>query len=109
MIRSRLVNRFGKQAYTKGYTVISTIDSKLQKAANEALRDDLLAYEYRNGYHGPEAHIDLKKVSSTNDWDDRLGAQGQAGDLVPALVLSVGKKSAVVYTRDKGKIRLDWQ
>src|SRR5699024_2750392 len=49
------------------------------------------------------------KVTSPEEWDDRLGAQGQAGDLVPALVLSVGKKSAVVYTRDRGKIKLDWQ
>src|SRR5699024_5915141 len=97
------------KAYTEGYTVVSTIDSKRQKAANKALRDDLLAYEYRNGYHGPGAHIDLKKVTSPEEWDDRLGAQGQAGDLVPALVLSVGKKSAVVYTRDRGKIKLDWQ
>lgn len=109
MIRSRMVDRYGRKAYTGGYTVVSTIESRYQGEAVRALRDDLLAYEYRHGYHGPEAHIDLKKASTPEAWNDHLSARGPAGSLVAAVVLSVGKKSAEVYTRDQGKFRLDWK
>lgn len=49
MVRNEIVNRYGDQAYTEGFDVYTTIDSKLQIAANQALHNGLLAYSKRHG------------------------------------------------------------
>ncbi len=55
MVRAEMVERFGLDAYTAGYKVVTTIDSRLQKAANTALRAALLEYDRRHGFRGPVA------------------------------------------------------
>ncbi len=56
MARQSMIDRFGaEQAYTAGYHVVTSIDSKLQDAANAALRWGLIAYDRRHGYRGPLA------------------------------------------------------
>ncbi|MGD8310799.1 MAG: transglycosylase domain-containing protein, partial [Chromatiales bacterium] len=53
MVRSEMVDRFGAEAYTAGYRVYTTLDSRLQRAANPALRTALDEYDRRHGYRGP--------------------------------------------------------
>ncbi len=55
MVRAEMVARFGPSAYTDGYRVVTTIDSRLQRAADNALRTALLEYDRRHGYRGPLA------------------------------------------------------
>lgn len=59
MVRAEMFERYGKGAYTLGYKVYTTIDSRLQLAANKALRDALLGYDRRHGYKGVIKHVDL--------------------------------------------------
>src|SRR6201999_3449872 len=59
LVRQDAIDRLGNEALTDGYAVYTTIDSKDQDAANQALRDDLMAYDQRHGFRGPEAHFDL--------------------------------------------------
>lgn len=47
------------QAYTEGFRVYTTILSKNQQIAVQALRDDLLAYTERHGYRGMITHYTL--------------------------------------------------
>ena len=56
-----MVAQFGDKAYDDGYKVYTTIDSHMQTVANQALRNGLIAYENRHGYHGSEAHFDAKE------------------------------------------------
>ena len=44
MVRREMLNRFGIDAYTAGYQVVTTLDSELQEAANFSLRNGLLEY-----------------------------------------------------------------
>ncbi|MFT6220808.1 MAG: penicillin-binding protein 1A [Candidatus Endobugula sp.] len=77
--REKAIELFGDQAYTGGYNVYTTIDSKLQQAGQDAVVNGLLAYTERHGYRGPEQRLDtnlllpLKNGSqetlSTNDND----------------------------------------
>ncbi|CAN5218193.1 penicillin-binding protein 1A [soil metagenome] len=68
MVRDALVAQFGeKVAYSQGYQVYTTVDSKLQEAANQSLRTALLAYDQRHGYRGAEAP---KAVSDDDDDDE---------------------------------------
>ena len=53
MVRAELVARFGAEATTAGYRVVTTVDSRLQADADRALRTALLEYDRRHGYRGP--------------------------------------------------------
>ena len=59
MVRRNMLNRFGNDAYTAGYQVVTTLDSRLQASANYALKNGLLEYTRRRGYRGPIANVTL--------------------------------------------------
>ncbi len=59
MVRAEMVRRFGNAAQTAGLKVTTTIDSRLQAAANRAMRENLMAYDERHGYRGPVARVEL--------------------------------------------------
>lgn len=52
MVRTEMVKRYGSEAYTKGFSVYTTVNAKRQRAANKALRNALLGYDRRHGYRG---------------------------------------------------------
>lgn len=54
MVRQELYKRYGENAYTDGYKVYTTIFSKDQIAAENALRNNLINYDIRHGYRGAE-------------------------------------------------------
>ena len=47
MARIEMEERFGKDAYTKGYDVFTTINSKLQEAAQSSLKKNIEKYVYQ--------------------------------------------------------------
>lgn len=57
MARRRMLQRFGIKAYTAGYNVYTTIDSRLQQVAQQAVVDGLVTYDKRHGYRGPERQL----------------------------------------------------
>jgi penicillin-binding protein 1A len=62
MVRAEMVRRYGLEAYTAGFNVITTLDSRLQIAAQKAVRIALLEYDRRHGYRGPIANHDLTRL-----------------------------------------------
>lgn len=58
LVRAEMVDRYGPQAYTAGYRVYTTLNARLQRDADRALRDGLLAYDRRHGDRGPVRRID---------------------------------------------------
>jgi len=98
MVRADLVARFGEEeAYTAGYRVYTTVDSRLQRTAQQVLRAGLTDYDLRHGYRGPEAHVDLPEGREPADLDPLLSAYGPVGGLLPALVLEASDKGASLY------------
>ena len=55
MVRQEMVERFGNAAYNDGYVVYTTVESKLQQAAHDALLKGLRTYDWRHGWRGPES------------------------------------------------------
>ena len=55
LVRAEMIRRFGLAAYTSGLKVTTTVDSRLQRAADDALRGALIDYDERHGYRGPLA------------------------------------------------------
>jgi penicillin-binding protein 1A len=59
MVRQAMVAQYHDEAYTRGLSVVTTIDSGDQDSAYRALREGLLGYDARHGYRGPEAYVEL--------------------------------------------------
>lgn len=108
MVRAELFRRYGNDAYTAGYAVTTTIDSRLQKAANRAVRAGLLEYDQRHGYRGPAGRVALSEDSREEDWTVLLSGFPTRGGLEPAVVLSVHERSAVAWSTRRGRLNLDW-
>ncbi|MDH5361238.1 MAG: penicillin-binding protein 1A [Gammaproteobacteria bacterium] len=68
MVRSEMLERYGDAAYTTGYRVYTTINKKLQDAANRAVHRALISYNKRHGYRGPIKHIELQMDASMEEW-----------------------------------------
>ncbi len=109
MVRHLMVTSFGADAYTNGYKVYTTINSKDQNAANISLRDGLLAYDQRHGYRGPEKRLGKYSQAKLDAWMENLGQLSIINGLRPAIVLTVADKSASVLLSDGKKITLPWQ
>lgn len=108
MVRAELFSRFGKETYTEGFRVYTTIDETLQEGANLALRQTLIDYEHRHGYRGAEGLIELGEESQEAEWRKALLKYSTVGGLEPALVLASGEKSATIYMLDGEQRQLEW-
>jgi penicillin-binding protein 1A len=67
-VRRRIAQMYGTDVlYKGGLFVKTTVDPKLQKHADNALRHALTLYDRRHGYRGP-----LGRVGTDGMWDDAL-------------------------------------
>jgi penicillin-binding protein 1A len=113
MVRVKALEELGMAAYEGGYEVITTIDSRLQTAANRAVSTGLEEYDHRHGFRGPEAHIDIADKQTTSDWLEALEPFRPISGLEPGLVTEVADTLAVVYLRNGQTVALmlehmDW-
>jgi len=108
MARQEMVKRYGNAVYTSGYDVITTLDVKLQQAANQALRSDLIAYSLRHGFRGAEAHFSLEDLPA-EDWSGLLDEFPVVGGLAAGLVTAVEEKSVEVLLPGQERITLGWE
>jgi penicillin-binding protein 1A len=107
MVRDEIVQRYGEEAYTSGFDVVTTVESSLQTAANRALHDTLLEYSHRHGYRGPEGHIDLAGVD-VDAWPGLLADYPPRSDIEAGLVTSVEDHSVEVLLRSGLTITIEW-
>ena len=83
MARSEALAKLGEQAYTAGYQIVTTVDSRAQRAASDALREALLSYDRRHGFRGPVAQTDIAAVVA--EYQERKDAAAREAALeVPA-------------------------
>jgi penicillin-binding protein 1A len=107
MVRSEIVQRYGKSVYTSGMDVVTTIDGERQEFATKALRSDLLAYSLRHGYRGPEAHASLDEIDLEGQLD-LLDEYPAFGGLEAALVTAVEEKSIQVVLKNRDPVSIGW-
>lgn len=86
MVRTQLYQQYGEELYARGYTVITTIDSQRQQAANRALRKALQDYDERHGWRPPEASLTPAELGDEKALRAALDLRPQLQDLVPAVV-----------------------
>ncbi|HDZ56938.1 MAG TPA: penicillin-binding protein 1A [Pseudomonas xinjiangensis] len=106
MARLEMIERYGEAAYTDGFHVFTTVDSKLQKLANRALRRGLIEYDQRHGYRGPLAsHPDV----GPDTWQSLLAPYPSIGGLLPALVTEVNAEGAEIQLHGGATGEIDWE
>jgi penicillin-binding protein 1A len=97
-IRKYLEGTYGTEAvHERGLRVYTTLNIKMQRAANQALRDGLHSYERRHGWRGALPNIirdNLGKLDAYEDDDWRHTIE--KGSYVTGLVLAADDKGATV-------------
>ena len=107
MARLELRQRFGPAAETAGYKVYTTIDGRLQTAANRAVRVGLIEYDRRHGWRGPAGHVDLP-AHGEPDYDDLVDEYAGIGNLAPAVVTAVDDRTVKAYVKSLGPVEIEW-
>ena len=138
LAREKAIRSFGLDAYTEGYRVYTTVDSRLQTVAQNVLIDGLMAYDQRHGYRGPEqqfgnapsrytnieqeltlSDIDTapeERAVITNEmpeltqyWLSRLADVPTYGKLLPAVVSEIGEQSLTALLKNGMTVQIDWE
>ncbi|WP_371868753.1 penicillin-binding protein 1A [Pseudoduganella ginsengisoli] len=102
LARQQVYAEFKEESYTRGISVYTTILKADQDAAYESVRRNVLAYDQRHGYRGPEAYIDLPADEDEREdaIDQALQKRRSSDRLIPAVVTSVSAKTVQAETID---------
>ena len=96
-IRQKLEGEFGPEAvHQEGLRVYTTLDTTMQRAAVQAVRDGLHAYDRRHGWRGDlpnvfHEHLGTLRSYESPDWRDPI----EPGEYVTGLITAVDRKAAV--------------
>lgn len=94
MARNEIINLYGNEGYNIGLKVYTTLDSALQKTANQALYLTLHAYDERHGYRGKDLQIPSNKI---------------IGDTLPAKVEAINDSSITASLSNQTLIDITWK
>ncbi|MEO1247750.1 MAG: PBP1A family penicillin-binding protein [Pseudomonadota bacterium] len=115
MVRREMLNRYGEDIYTGGYQVVTSLDSRLQEAANYALRNGLLSFTRRRGYRGPLDNFELGPDTLSGpplEWPEEIHQaleQYAPGGLSLALVVALNdNNSASIRFADGREDAIPW-
>lgn len=94
MVRNEIINQYGDDAYNAGLKVYTTLNPRLQKAANNALYLALHEYDERHGYRGRDSKDQQDKV---------------IGDTTPVTVDAIGDNQITATLPDQTTITIPWE
>jgi penicillin-binding protein 1A len=101
MVRQFIHEKYGDGAYTLGLKIFTTIDSTLQKAAEEALRNALHTYDERHGF----------RLSTQGTADQNIPPKPInpiMGDTVAATVTSIENDGVKARLYSGSPIEISW-
>ncbi len=120
MAHQKILEQYSKEdAYTSGFKVFTTISSKRQTAAQQAVVENLKDYDQRHGYRGPiqqlrstdesdsinnEDTTTAEKVIPQLTTEEMLSALSQIKsyqNLLPAVVVDIQENQAIIKLKAK--------
>ncbi len=106
-VRKSIIERLTyEKVYKQGFNINTPINLNLQKIATKSLRDGLVSYDKRKGWHGV-----LKNKIYNSNWinglDDFYLEKSLGWDI--AIVRSIDKFSVDIETTDKIKGQIDYK
>jgi len=108
LARQAVYEQFQEESYTRGITVITTIRKAEQDAAYESVRRNVLAYDQRHGYRGPEAFIDLPADPAEREEaiNEALRARPSSDGLIPVMVTKVAGNKVTIENFDGDQLEI---
>ncbi len=111
MARQFMYQKFGENAYTDGYKVYTTISKEDQVAATKAVQKNIIDYDIRHGYRGPEKILWKENESP---WDNEKIKQTLAkyvciNGMCPAVVISSSDQKATAILTDNSQITIAYE
>ncbi|MCC2955415.1 PBP1A family penicillin-binding protein [Massilia sp. IC2-477] len=109
LARQAVFAQFGEEAYERGIVVTTTILKAEQDAAYESVRRNVLDYDQRHGYRGPEARIELPQdpLEREEAIIDALQKRPQSDGLTPAVVLAASPQQVRVELLSGDEVRIE--
>lgn len=127
MVRNQLFQQYGDDIYRLGFRITTTLNSKAQNQANEALQAGLLKYDRDHGLRSPPDQIllaptklriydnemtltwpaaldsqqDIDWPATLNDWQKKLNKKGRYGLIHSAIVAQVLETGAWIISGQK--------
>ncbi|WP_024598075.1 penicillin-binding protein 1A [Pseudoalteromonas sp. TAE56] len=112
MVRAEMVSRYGvDKAYNSGFKIFTSVESKVQKAAQNALVNNLHNYDMRHGFRGPTDILwnpETQPALTEQQILNKLQSVNELGTLKVAAVLSVNDKTATVLLKNGEQTTLTW-
>ncbi len=112
MVRAEMVSRYGvDKAYNSGFKIFTSVESKVQKAAQNALVNNLHSYDMRHGFRGPTDVLwnpETQPALTEQQILNKLQSVNELGTLKVAAVLSVNNKTATVLLKNGEQTTLTW-
>ena len=106
-VRKRIIERLTyEKVYKQGFNINTPINLNLQKIATKSLRDGLVSYDKRKGWHGVLANK-IYDSNWVNDLEDFSLEKSLGWDI--AIVRSIDKFSVDIETTDKIKGQIDFR
>jgi penicillin-binding protein 1A len=106
MVRQAIAEHYPEEVYTRGFRVYTTLRKTDQEAAYAALRRGVMDYDRRQGYRGPEGHVELPASADDDDYEDALADYLDNDDLLAAVVLAADARRVQAVLRTGEKIAL---
>lgn len=104
-LRRDLTQKYGDDTLQQsGLSIRSTIDTKIQLAAQQALQNGLIAYDRRHGYRGPITAIDMGEGAAERL--DEVKLPGGYGTWEAAAVQKISNSGAVLLLTDGETIKM---
>lgn len=109
MARSFAIENFGEDALKQGLTIVTTINSRLQNQANQAVRNGLQEYERRHGYRGPIQHLSPAEMADEEQVLEVLNGIPKFGQLQTAAVTRFSKTDTQLMMLDGQTVTLPFE
>ncbi|MGZ8254113.1 MAG: penicillin-binding protein 1A [Burkholderiaceae bacterium] len=106
LARQLVFEVFHNETYTRGLNVTTTLRKDDQEVAYGALRKQVVDYDRKYGYRGPEAFIELGGDANIREQriEDALVEAIESPNLLPAVVLEVAPGSVRVVVQGGGTL-----
>lgn len=110
MVRSEMISRYGEEkAYSQGLNVYTTVSSERQIAATNALINNLLNYDLRHGYRGPQGQAWVDgEVLSDEDILLLLKDKPSYKPLQPAVITTVKAQEVEALLASGEQVTVSW-
>lgn len=111
LAREMIVNYYGQEGYDRGLQVYTTIDSRLQRYANQSLQKAITNYDLRHGYRKAEQRwsFDTLPINEAQRelWKQKLSTIRAVNGLRAAVIIEKGLSSIDVLLADNKVITID--